>query len=165
MPELAPKARLQPSLLDRLVDNEPAVSQESRDRRVLSFPQLRSAVLRDLIWLLNTACQSPADIEGFREIEKSTLNYGVPSLTGRTLSGLRALDVEQALNKAIERYEPRMLQRSLRVHVVTEERHGKPNTLVMEIEGEIWAQPLPEPLYIRTAVDLETGHFTLEERR
>ena len=165
MPELAPKARLQPSLLDRLVDNEPATSQESRDRRVLSFAQLRSAVLRDLIWLLNTACQSAADIDGFREIEKSTLNYGVPSLTGRTLAGLRALDVEQALNKAIERYEPRMLQRSLRVHVVTEEKHGKPNTLVMEIEGEIWAQPLPEPLYIRTAVDLETGHFTLEERR
>lgn len=165
MAELAPKARLQPSLLDRLVDDEPAASQESRDRRVLSFAQLRSAVLRDLIWLLNTASQRTEDTEGFREVEKSTLNYGVPSLTGRTLSGLRALEVEQALTKAIERYEPRMLQRSLRVHVVTEEKHGKPNTLIMEIEGEIWAQPLPEPLYIRTAVDLETGHFTLEERR
>lgn len=165
MPELAPKARLQPSLLDRLIDHDPAVNVESRDKRVLSFPQLRAAVLRDLIWLLNTASQEPDDIDGFREVEKSVLNYGVVSLTGRTLSSLRVLDVEQALTKAIERFEPRILPRSLRVHVVTEEKHGRPNTLVMEIEGEIWAQPLPEPLYIRTAVDLETGHFTLEERR
>lgn len=165
MPELAPKARLQPSLLDRLIDNEPAVSVESRDRRVLSFSQLRAAVLRDLVWLLNTACQRPADIDGMREVEKSVLNFGVPSLTGRTVSGLRAIDIEQDLTRAIERYEPRILPRSLHVRVITEEKHGKPNTLVMEIEGEIWAQPLPEPLYIRTAVDLETGHFTLEERR
>lgn len=172
MPELAPKARLQPSLLDRLVDNEPAVNVESRDRRVLSFSQLRAAVLRDLIWLLNTAChwnpvneEDKKELAGLKEVEKSVLNYGVPSLTGRTLSGVRAIEIEQDLTRAIERFEPRILQRSLRVRVITEEKHGRPNTLVMEIEGEIWAQPLPEPLYIRTAVDLETGHFTLEERR
>ncbi|HEY2588568.1 MAG TPA: type VI secretion system baseplate subunit TssE [Tepidisphaeraceae bacterium] len=165
MPELAPKARLQPSLLDRLLDDEPGAVQESRDRRVLSLPQLRTAVLRDLIWLLNTSCQSPADLDGLREVERSVLNYGVPSLAGRMLSGLKVLEIEQAITRAIERYEPRILARSLRVHVVAEQATNRPNQLVMEIEGDLWAQPLPESLYIRTAVDLETGHFTLEERR
>lgn len=165
MPELAPKARLQPSLLDRLLDDEPGAAQESRDRRVLSLAQLRAAVLRDLIWLLNTSCQSPDDLDGLREVERSVLNYGVPSLAGRTLSGLKVLEIEQAITRAIERYEPRILSRSLHVHVVAEQAGNRPNQLVMEIEGELWAQPLPESLYIRTAVDLETGHFTLEERR
>lgn len=165
MPELAPKARLQPSLLDRLLDDEPGATQESRERRVLSLSQLRAAVLRDLIWLLNTGCQSQEDLDGFREVERSVLNYGVPSLAGRPLSGLKVLELEQAITRAIERYEPRILSRSLRVHIITEEANGRPNQLVMEIEGELWAQPLPESLYIRTAVDLETGHFTLEERR
>ena len=165
MPELAPKARLQPSLLDRLLDDEPGAAQESRDRRVLSLPQLRAAVLRDLIWLLNTSCQTADDMAGLREVERSVLNYGVPSLAGRMLSGLKVLEIEQAITRAIERYEPRILSRSLRVHVVAEQATNRPNQLVMEIEGELWAQPLPESLYIRTAVDLETGHFTLEERR
>ena len=165
MPELATKARLQPSLLDRLLDDEPGATQESRDRRVLSLPQLRAAVLRDLIWLLNTSAQSAQDLEGFREVERSVLNYGVPSLAGRTLSGLRVLEIEQAMARSIERYEPRILARSLRVHVIAEQASNRPNQLVIEIEGELWAQPLPEALYIRTAVDLETGHFTLEERR
>ena len=54
MAELSPKERLQPSLLDRLTDDEPDEQEESRDRRVLSMSQLRQSVLRDVGWLLNT---------------------------------------------------------------------------------------------------------------
>jgi type VI secretion system protein ImpF len=164
MAELAPRARLQPSLLDRLVDNESGATQESRERRVLSVSQLKAAVLRDLVWLLNTSCQQEKDLEGLKEVEKSVLNFGVPSLTGRAASSLRAIEVEQMITRAIERYEPRILLRTLRVRVITEQEHKRSNTLIMEIEGDLWAQPLPESLYLRTAVDLETGHFSVEER-
>ena len=54
MADLTPQERLQPSLLDRLTDSAPDTKRESRDRRVLSMRRLRSAVLRDLAWLLNT---------------------------------------------------------------------------------------------------------------
>jgi type VI secretion system protein ImpF len=54
MPELSHKERLQPSLLDRLTDDEPEVRVESRDKRVLSQEKLRASVLRDLTWLFNT---------------------------------------------------------------------------------------------------------------
>ena len=47
--------RLQPSLLDRLTDDEPHKSVESNDKRVLNKSQLRQCVLRDLAWLLNTS--------------------------------------------------------------------------------------------------------------
>ena len=53
MPELLLKERLQPSLLDRLTDDRPQDKNESRDARVLTVPQLRASVLRDLCWLLN----------------------------------------------------------------------------------------------------------------
>ena len=66
---------------------------------------------------------------------------------------------------AILRYEPRILQRTLKVRVSDGSvAGGSPNTVVLEIEGQLWAQPLPEALFIRTKVDLETGHFSLEER-
>ena len=54
MAELTQKERLQPSLLDRLTDNEPEERQESRDKRILSPSRLRESVRRDLTWLFNT---------------------------------------------------------------------------------------------------------------
>ena len=174
MAELAPRARLQPALLDRLTDHEPGATQEGRDRRVMSLSQIRAAVLRDLGWLLNTTCHTgPASLgdgplsdklEGLREVERSVLNYGVASLTGRTAASLKVTDVERMITRAIERYEPRILARTLRVRVVTEQGANRPNTLVLEIAGHLWAQPVPEALYIRTQLDLETGHFSVEER-
>jgi type VI secretion system protein ImpF len=163
MAELVNQARLQPALLDRLTDPEPGTTQESRDRRVISFSQLKAAVLRDLAWLLNTAAPLPDEFKGMPEIEKSVLNYGVGSLTGKTASTLRVIEVERMLARAIERFEPRILPRTLKVRVVPEERTGRPNTLVLTIEGDLWGDPLPEALYIRTQVDLETGHVTVEE--
>ena len=53
MAELTPKERLQPSLLDRLTDNEPDRRLEGRDLRVLSPQRLRESVRRDLTWLFN----------------------------------------------------------------------------------------------------------------
>ena len=47
MGELIPKDRLQPSLLDRLTDEEPTVGVEAADKRVLSLARLRESVRRD----------------------------------------------------------------------------------------------------------------------
>ena len=53
MAELTAQERLQPSLLDRLVDNAPDEKRESDDKRTLTKQALRQAVLRDLGWLFN----------------------------------------------------------------------------------------------------------------
>ncbi len=45
---------LQPSLLDRLTDDEPQRQAESPTAQVLGRHALRAAVLRDLAWLMNT---------------------------------------------------------------------------------------------------------------
>ena len=54
MADLTQTEHLQPSLLDRLTDDEPEEKAESRDQRVLSFQALKQCVIRDLEWLLNT---------------------------------------------------------------------------------------------------------------
>ena len=53
MAELTPMDRLQPCLLDRLTDDEPEVSREGRDKRIVSLQRYKSAVLRDIEMLLN----------------------------------------------------------------------------------------------------------------
>ena len=164
MPDLAPQERLQPSLLDRLTDDEPGRRSEARERRVLTEQQLRACILRDLGWLLNTGslgqCQ---DLSDFPEVARSVLNYGVRDLAGSTLSSLEREDVEQRLIDAVRTFEPRVLRDSLRVRAVLTQEHMNRKALAFYVEGEVWADPMPLHLFLKTEFDLETGEASVSE--
>ncbi|MCL4209622.1 MAG: type VI secretion system baseplate subunit TssE [Phycisphaeraceae bacterium] len=164
MPELIPKELLQPSLLDRLTDDEPDKQVESRDKRVLSMRRLREVVLRDLEWLLNTSnWDGQGVLDDYPQVQSSVLNFGLRDMTGGTASGLDVADVEKRVREAILRFEPRILPPSLRVKAIISEDHGAPNVLSLEITGDLWAEPVPENLYLQTRVDLESGSILLDE--
>jgi type VI secretion system protein ImpF len=38
------------------------------------------------------------------------------------------------------------------------------NALAFEVEADLWAQPLPLRLFLRTAVDLETGSVEVADQ-
>jgi type VI secretion system protein ImpF len=163
--ELSPQERLQPALLDRLTDDEPDKKVEGPERRVLTKPQLRQAVLRDLVWLFNTTrLESEEDLSSTPLVQKSTLNYGLPALAGETAASLDPTDLERAVREAILAYEPRILPTSLRVRtIVTETQLDQHNVISVEIEGLLWAQPMPLELLLRTDVDLETGRVEITD--
>jgi len=162
--ELTQQERLQPSLLDRLTDHEPERKEESRAQRVLSVRQLRQGVLRDIGWLLNTESQGlVVDAERYPEAARSVLSYGMPGLTGLAASGLDPRSIEKQVRQAILDFEPRILKNTVQVRVTTDEAHMNHNAVIFEIKGELWAQPAPLPLYMRTEIDLESGHVTVSE--
>ncbi|MET0390588.1 MAG: type VI secretion system baseplate subunit TssE [Polyangiales bacterium] len=165
MPEFTHKERLQPSLLDRLTDDEPDVRVEGRDKRILSQERLRASVLRDLTWLFNTTHMSAlVDLARHPEVAKSVLNYGLPDLAGHTATGVDVPQLEQLLRKAIWHYEPRLVQRSVRVHLIVDPNQMNHNSMRFEIEAELFAQPLPLQLYLRTEIDLEDGDVRVAMR-
>ncbi len=165
MAELTPQERLQPSLLDRLTDSEPQKTDESRDQRVLSVARLRECVIRDLSWLLNTErLPSGENIGDYPDAEQSVVNYGIPPLTGAFSSGLDGESLEKAVLDAIHTFEPRLIRGTVTVKSVRSHEHMSSNALMFEIEGDLWAQPLPLHLYLQTEVDLETGHFSAAHR-
>jgi type VI secretion system protein ImpF len=158
MAELTPKERLQPSLLDRLTDDEPEQKQESRDKRILSPARLRESVRRDLSWLFNTPnMESVTDLEAFPQVAQSVVNFGLPGLAGRTTSGLELEDLERLLRQAIWSFEPRLLRSSIKVRLVADLRQMSHNALSFFIEAELWAQPIPLRLFLKTEIDLEAG--------
>lgn len=160
MAELFPKERLQPSLLDRLSDDAPYKKVESREQRVLSFQKLKRSVVRDLEWLFNAGClETVQNLSEFPEARQSVVNFGIPDLTGTTASNLDAQSLEFMLRRRILTFEPRLLPRSLKVRVT---QKGEHNTVVIEIEGELWSQPMPERLYLKTILDLELGDFKVK---
>jgi len=165
MAELTPTERLQPCLLDRLIDDEPAARQESRERRVISLRRLREGVLRDLVWLLNTSRHPPEDnLEEFGEVFRSVINYGIPDLCGLTASSVKPQEVERQMVQAIQTFEPRIMPGTLSIEAVTSPNSMGANAVSFEIRGELWAQPVPDQLYVRTDVDLETGQCQLRDR-
>jgi len=158
--------RLQPSLLDRLTDDEPHNEQESRSRRVLTLERLRAAVLRDLRWLFNADnAESAVDLAPYPEAARSVLNFGMPNFSGRTATSLTPSEVERRVRQAVTTFEPRILPGTLRVVVHVDEEEMSKKVLTFDIHGELWAQPLPLELYVRTEVDLESGGVTLTEDR
>ena len=164
MAELTPKERLQPSLLDRLTDDEPDKRQESREKRVLSPSRLRESVRRDLSWLFNTVnLAATQDLEGYPEVEKSTLNFGLPDLAGRTASSVDKLALERLLRRAVWDFEPRLTRSAVRVKLIIDQEKMSHNAMCFAIEAELWAQPLPLRLFLRTDLDLETGEVTVSE--
>jgi type VI secretion system protein ImpF len=166
MPELTPKERLQPSLLDRLTDDEPSLKQESRDMRVLSPARLRTSVLRDLSWLFNTTnLAAMHDLEAYPQVAGSVLNYGLPDLAGHTISGIDGAQLEQILKQAILNFEPRLIANSIRVRLVTDRSDSNHNNMSLVVEAQLWSQPLPLRLHLRTEIDLEDGDIRVAELR
>ncbi len=164
MAELTPKDRLQPSLLDRLTDEEPDQPQESREKRVLSMSRLRESVLRDLGWLFNaSSAASDEDLERYPFAARSVINFGLPPLTGTTAYGLDLEMLERALRQVILDFEPRILRNTVRVRAALTEERMSHNALTFEIEGELWGQPLPQQLYLKTEIDLESGQVKVEQ--
>lgn len=164
MAELTPQERLQPALLDRLTDEDPERTVESRDQRVLSMQRLKAALLRDLAWLLNTGrLESVQDLEDYPEVRRSVLNYGIPDLTGLTIAGADTAAIEKAVREAVACFEPRIGESSLRVLVEARDNEIGRSAMVFRIEGELWAKPAPQALYLKTEVDLETGDVQVSE--
>lgn len=164
MPELSQKERLQLSLLDRLTDDHPDKKSESRKKRVITISRLKELVQRDLAWLLNTvASSSNINFDDYPEIQSSSLNYGIPDLSGSNAKSLNTKALEREIVKAIKRYEPRIIPRSLSVNIKAANNQMNSNTLSFEISADLWAQPLPLQLFLKTDVDIENGTFSFQQ--
>ncbi len=164
MAELTVQERLQPSLLDRLVDHAPTEKRESDDKRTLTRQALRQAVLRDLGWLFNATGYGLAmDDKRYPHAASSVLNYGLPMLSGQFTSSVQRVSMEQALKTAILLFEPRILPRTLEVELIMEasalESH---NRIGLQIRGMLWAQPVPLEFLMRSRIDLEEGRIEIE---
>jgi type VI secretion system protein ImpF len=164
MAELTQQERLQPCLLDRITDDAPEKTQESRDQRVVSLRRLREGVLRDLGWLLNaTNMAALEDLTDYPHVAQSVLNYGMPGLAGTLASSIDVVEFERKIYQAIVDFEPRILRDTLKVRLAVAIDQMSHNAMTFEIEGQLWAQPVPQRIYLKTEIDLELGAVKLSD--
>lgn len=156
--------RLQPSLLDRLTDDDPRKTVETRSHRVIDLDKLRDIVRRDLAWLLNTTnFAASEDLERFPNVAKSVLNYGIPDTAGQRITDLRGRGIEQILKRAIETFEPRIMKNTLKISYSDKARRDETAVIAFDVRGQLWAQPIPLELFIRSEVDVTSGEVKITD--
>ncbi|WP_299204539.1 type VI secretion system baseplate subunit TssE [uncultured Tateyamaria sp.] len=156
--------RLQPALLDRLIDDAPDQRIETNAAWIIDINRLRDIIQRDLHWLLNTTnLQADTDLGQFPEAARSVLNFGIADVSGITATNTRAIEIQQAIRVAIEQFEPRLLPNTLEV-VIHEQKDVRGGLFSFDIRAELWAEPVPLDLYLRTQLDVTTGEVTVHRQ-
>jgi type VI secretion system protein ImpF len=147
------------SVLDRLIDLEPDNRMENPLSRSQSVRLLKSAVRRDLEWLLNSRriCDPPDD--GLKEVNRSVYTYGLPDLSALTMLALgdRNRLVRQVLT-TINQFEPRLA--NVRLVMIETPDSGKKDVR-LRVEAMLRMDPVPEPITFDTVIELKSGNCRL----
>jgi type VI secretion system protein ImpF len=158
-----PNQPLIPSVLDRLLDDNPGAKSEPPQSRNQVLREMKQSVRRDLENLLNTRWRSTGWPEDLDELELSLANYGIPDVTGADLAAAR--DRERfcrTLERVIRHFE-------LRFKRVTVERLENTDptdrTLRFRIDALLHAEPAPEPVVFDSAMEPSTGSVEVNKGR
>ena len=65
------------------------------------------------------------------------------------------------VTQSILDFDPRILPETVRVRAILSQDQMNHNAVGFEIEGDLWAHPLPQRLLIKTEIDIETGHVSI----
>jgi len=135
---------------------------EGLDRQLFTMKRLRDSVFRDLEWLMNANnAESTEDLEAFPEVRRSVYNFGLPNLAGKPMSSIDVESLSGQVAAAISFFEPRLSS----VRVTPEQRiPGSASfALAFQVEAELWGQPLPQHIVMRTSIDLDTGVVSVSD--
>jgi type VI secretion system protein ImpF len=159
MPRIESEVRITPSILDRLVDDEPEVTREPPISRLKSLRQLKQAVRRDLEWLLNTRRLIEDIPEDLKEVQHSVAAFGLPDCTTANVSSSNDQNrVRRLVQATIETYEP-----ALRDVTVTVERGREfERSLHFRIQANLQVEPDPEPVTFDTMLHPWSVEFKVQ---
>ena len=153
--------RITPSVLDRLIDNDPSMSREAPRTQAQSLAELKTSVKRDLEWLRNTRHNGVEIAETLEELNHSMAIYGLPDLASLSV---RNPEEQNRLSKSIENalriFEPRFIN----VRVSLEPVDNTDRQLKFRIEAHLDIEPVPEPISFDTVLQVGSGEFAVKQK-
>jgi type VI secretion system protein ImpF len=148
------------SVLERLIDREPGLHGEGPMSRAQSVRLLKSALRRDLEWLLNSRRNpEPAGPE-YEETERSLYNYGLPDINSLSWNSSRdRARLAHMIEDAIAIFEPRLDEVKV---IPLDTAAGKIQVLRFQIEALLKMDPAPEHISFDTVLQLSTGEYQVK---
>jgi len=151
---------LLPSVLDRLLDEDPRVKTEPQSGRSTTLARLKGSVKRDLEWLLNTKRMVLDIPPQLPHLRNSVLAYGLPDFTHTSLG---TNDDQRELRRTIEdtvrRFEPRLLD--VAVTLLDGPTHER--SVRFRIDGVLDVDPTPEAVTFDSVLQLPTHTIVVQD--
>jgi len=148
-----------PSILDRLIDEEPDKLQESPRSRAQVLREMKLAVQRDLENLLNTRWRPMSPPGDLTELKTSIVNYGIPDFNAAFMGTLEDRErLRSTIEQVIRRFETRF--KSVKVQVLTN-ADPTDRRLRLRIDALLYAEPAPEPVVFDTQVETLSGNISV----
>jgi type VI secretion system protein ImpF len=148
------------SLLERLIDLEPAARTDAPQTRGQSVRQLKSALRRDLEWLLNTRQIAGGVPEDYQLLERSLFGYGLPDVSNLSANSIRDRNrLLRMLENTISAFEPRLS--GVKVSIV-DSGSNSGRQLRFQIEGLLLMDPAPELISFDTVLQLSSGEYQVK---
>lgn len=147
-----------PSVLDRLLDDAPQEAHDPSSTLSQDLELYKAQVRRDLEAMLNTRQESPGDLSGYPELQRSLLTYGLPDFTTFSLqSDTDRVRMREAIETAIRHFEPRIME----AVVVVEAPDQKNQQLAFRVEGYLRVDPVPAPVAFDAVLQLSTQQYQI----
>ena len=161
MAKIRDEQPLIPSVLDRLLDNEPQNSREAPLTRSQVLRQLKQSVRRDLENLLNTRWRVASWPEEYEELDHSLVGYGIPDFTGSNMSLKSERErLRKTVEEVIKRFDPRF--KSVEVSL-PDDSFPADRALRFRIDGLLHAEPAPEPVVFDSTMEPATATFEVKQ--
>lgn len=157
------KQELRPSILDRLMDDEPHIQIEQDKNRNQYLRELRNSVKRDLESLLNTRFRMQSPPDDLKEVGFSILNYGLPDLATVNIADIeKKRAFTKNLEKTLRTFEPRF--KSVKV-IHIDNKDNTDRTLRFRIDATLHADPAPELIIFDSVLDPVFRTVKVEESK
>lgn len=161
MASIDKKKKLRPSILDRLIDNDPDNNFEKDSDQHQKLKYLRNSVRRDLENLLNTRLRIVEPANEYTELKKSLLNYGLPDLATVNISDkIKQKEFIDHLQSIVIDFEPRF--KSVKINYV-ENANSLDRSLRFRIDATLYADPSPEIVVFDSILEPITRTVNVEE--
>jgi type VI secretion system protein ImpF len=161
MPRTELERAVQPSLLDRLTDEQPREPADRATSREASARMFRLSVHRDVEALLNTRRSIVEIGPQHAAVRRSVHEFGLRDTTGiavGTIEGQKALTDDIA--DAIRRFEPRLA--NVRVRLLDTSQVRAPQVR-FAIEATLRMDPTPEQIVFDTVLDVASGTYDVRD--
>jgi len=109
--KVAKRARINASLLDKLIDDNPDQKNVVENYRGINLTQLRRNVARDLENLLNSKVQWNTWPDCYTELDNSLANYGMTDFSSMPVGSMEGRKMLcEKVAQTIKRFEPRFAE-------------------------------------------------------
>src|SRR5690349_10989293 len=151
---------VRPSVLDRLIDEDPRSNVEPPLTRLQSVRQYKTALRRDLEWLLNARRNITKVPDECEQLQRSVFTFGLPDITSMSKDSRESFErLARMIQSAIDVFEPRLAE------VTVDLREGNSSLLRdvhFVIDGILKLDPMPERVMFDTRQD-EHGAMKVQE--